>query len=370
MDGKENRAYKFRIYPTREQETLLKKTFGCCRFIYNVMLDEKIRVYQETGKMKRTTPAMYKQEYPWLKEVDSLALANVQLHLEQAYRKFFSEPKTGFPKFKSRHRSRQSYTTNVENGNVRLEDGRLRLPKLGQVRIRKHRDIPEGYVLKSVTVSLEASGKYHASLLYECAVCENQADVQKDAGQVLGIDFAMNGMAVFSDGTRACYPKYYRQSEQRLSMEQRKLSRCQKGSRNYYRQKRRVALCHEKIRNQRKDFHHKMSHQLSRKYDAVAVEDLDMRAMSQCLNLGKGVMDNGYGMFQDMLEYKLRSQGKRLVKINRFYPSSKTCSACGKVRKELSLSERTYRCTCGNEMDRDVNAAINIREEGIRIMCA
>ncbi len=180
----------------------------------------------------------------------------------------------------------------------------------------------------------------------------------------------MNGMAVFSDGTRAVYPEYYRRSEQCLAREQRKLSHCEKGSKNYYKQKRRVSLCHEKIRNQRKDFHHKLSCQLSREHDAVAVEDLDMKAMSQCLNLGKGVMDNGYGMFRDMLEYKLRSQGKTMVKIARFYPSSKKCSVCGNVREKLSLSERTYRCTCGNEMDRDVNAAINIREEGKRILCA
>ncbi len=227
MEKRGNLAYKFRIYPTKEQEVLLKKTFGCCRFLYNVMLDEKIRAYKETGKRKQTTPAMYKKDYPWLKEVDSLALANVQLHLEQAYRKFFTDPKAGFPKFKSCHRSRQSYIMNVVNGNIRLEAGKLRLPKLGAVMIRKHREIPESYQLKSVTVSSEPSGKYHASLLYSYAVCENQAEKRKEEiRNVLGIDFAMDGMAVFSDGTRAGYPKYYRESEQRLAREQRKLSRC------------------------------------------------------------------------------------------------------------------------------------------------
>ncbi|MGN0421666.1 MAG: RNA-guided endonuclease TnpB family protein [Lachnospiraceae bacterium] len=366
-----NKAYKFRIYPDKKQEELLAKTFGCCRFIYNIMLDDKIKEYEATKKMKKTTPAAYKKEYPWLKEVDSLALANVQLHLEKAYKNFFANPSVGFPKFKSRHRSRRSYTTNVVNGNIRLENGKIRLPKLKEVKIRKHREIPEGYVLKSVTISQEPSGKYYASLLYEYEVCENQAEKRKEAEpEVLGIDYAMSGMAVFSDGTRCEYPGYFRKAMVRLAREQRKLSRCQKGSRNYEKQRKKVAVCHEKVRNQRKDFHHKLSHELAERYDAVAVEDLDMKAMSQCLHLGKGVMDNGYGMFRDMLAYKLEERGKKLIKVDRFYPSSKTCSKCGKVKKELSLSERIYECECGNRMDRDVNAAINIREEGKRILCA
>ena len=171
-----NKAYKFRIYPDKKQEELLAKTFGCCRFLYNIMLDDKIKEYKATKKMKKTTPAAYKKVYPWLKEVDSLALANVQLHLEKAYKNFFANPSVGFPKFKSRHRSRKSYTTNVVNGNIRLENGKLRLPKLKEVKIRKHREIPEGYVLKSVTISQEPSGKYYASLLYEYEVCESQAE--------------------------------------------------------------------------------------------------------------------------------------------------------------------------------------------------
>ena len=300
-----SKAYKFRIYPDNKQEELLAKTFGCCRFIYNIMLDDKIKEYEATKKMKKMTPAAYKKEYMWLKEVDSLALANVQLHLEKAYKNFFGNPSIGFPKFKSRHRSRNSYTTNVVNGNIRLENGKIRLPKLKGVKIRKHREIPEGYVLKSVTISQEPSGKYYASLLYEYEVCENQAEKRKEAEQeVLGIDYAMSGMAVFSDGTRCEYPGYFRKAMVRLAREQRKLSRCQKESRNYEKQRKKVA------------------------------------------------------------------RGKKLIKVDRFYPSSKTCSKCGKVKKELSLSERTYECECGNRMDRDVNAAINIREEGKRILCA
>ena len=349
----------------------MSKTFGCCRFIYNKMLNDKIQEYKENGKMKRTTPAMYKREFPWLKEVDSLALANAQLHLENAYKKFFREPKIGFPKFKSKHAGRQSYTTNMVNENIRLSEKRLKLPKLGELKIRVHRDIPEGYVLKSVTISRESTGKYFASILYSCADSENQTIcTNAEKAKILGIDYAMDGMAVFSDGTKCAYPKYFKSSEEKLAREQRKLSRCKRGSSNYQKQKRKVALCHEKVRNQRKDYHHKLSLMIAREYNAVSAEDLDMKAMSQCLYFGKGVMDNGYGMFRNFLSYKLKEQGKELVKVDRFFPSSKKCSVCGHVKKELKLSERIYRCECGSELDRDVNAAINIREEGRRILMA
>ena len=289
---KGQRAYKFRLYPDREQAELFQKTFGCCRFLYNHMLADKTEMYEKTGKMKRLTPAGYKKDHPWLKEVDSLALANVQLHLEAAYKKYFSQEKAGHPKFKSKHRSRKSYTTNVVNGNIRIEGGKLRLPKAGHVKIRCHREIPENYVLKSVTVSMEPSGKYYAALLYEYPVSENQAGGKNMAAReragtagtpdVLGIDFAMQGMAVFSDGSRAGYPMYYRKAQERISREQRKLSRCRKGSRNYGKQKRILAKCYEKVRNQRKDYLHKLSRKIADVHDAAAVEDIDMKGMSRC----------------------------------------------------------------------------------------
>ena len=375
---KGQRAYKFRLYPDREQAELFQKTFGCCRFLYNHMLADKTEMYEKTGKMKRLTPAGYKKDYPWLKEVDSLALANVQLHLEAAYKKYFSQEKAGHPKFKSKQRSRKSYSTNVVNGNIRVEGGKLRLPKAGYVKIRCHREIPENYVLKSVTVSMEPSGKYYAALLYEYPVSENQAGGKNMAAReragtagtpdVLGIDFAMQGMAVFSDGSRAGYPMYYRKAQERIAREQRKLSHCRKGSRNYGKQKRILAKCYEKVRNQRKDYLHKLSRKIADGHDAAAVEDIDMKGMSRCLKFGKSVMDDSYGAFRNMLSYKLKDQGKELVIVERFFPSSKMCSRCGHVKKELRLDERIYRCGCGNCMDRDVNAAVNIREEGRRIL--
>ena len=170
-----NIAYRFRIYPTEEQKILLGKTFGCCRFLYNQMLNDKIQEYEKTKKMLKNTPAMYKKEYPFLQEVDSLALANVQLHLEKAYKNFFREPKIGFPRFKSKHHSRNSYTTNLINGNILVESKRIRLPKLKWIAKKKHREPAEDFRLKSVKVSMEPSGKYFASLFYEGYSCENQA---------------------------------------------------------------------------------------------------------------------------------------------------------------------------------------------------
>ena len=366
--GKEYKAFRFRLYPDAEQEVQMGKTFGCCRFLYNLMLEDKIRHYEETGKMLRNTPAGYKEKYPWLKEVDSLALANAQLQLEGAYKKFFREPSVGFPRFRSKHHSRTSYTTNLVKGNIRLVGRRLKLPKMSPVRIIVHREIPEGARLKSVTVIREPSGKYYASLLYELEGCEDHTAIRIHAGKVLGMDFAMQGLAVFSDGTRADYPMYYRQAEERLAREQRKLSRCQTGSRNYKKQKRRVALCHEKIRNQRMDFQNKLSHRLSEEFEAVCAEDLNMKGMSRGLHLGKGVMDNANGRFQRILEEKLTRKGKAYVRADRYFPSSKRCSCCGRIKEDLTLSDRIYECECGYRGDRDINAAINLRQEGIRLL--
>ena len=323
-----NRAVKIRICPNAEQRVQIEKTIGCSRFIYNCMLADKMEHYKKEKKMLRNTPASYKKEYPWLKEVDSLALANVQMHLESAFHKFFREPFAGFPRFKSKKSSRKSYTTNVVNGNIFLE------------------------------------GKYFASLLF---CCENQTAEKRPAEKFIGIDFAMQGMCVFSTGKRAEYPMFYRNTEKKLAREQRKLSRCQKGSQNYKKQKKRVALCHEKIRNQRKDFQHKLSASLAESFDAVCVEDLNLKGMAGGLHLGKGVHDNGYGLFLSMLEYKLEERGKYLIKVDRYFASSKICSVCGNKKEELSLSDRIYYCECGNRMDRDVNAAVNIMKEGKRI---
>jgi len=365
------RAYRFRIYPNHDQQVLFGKTFGCCRFIYNRMLSDKKDWYEKHHEMLRTTPAQYKKEYEWLKEVDSLALANVQLHLEAAYRKFFREEKAGFPRYKTKRHNRQSYTTNVVNNNIRLEGKRLRLPKAGEVKIVLHRQIPQEAVLRSVTIVREGSGKYYACILCELPEPENQrAEADTEEAKILGIDYAMQGMGVFSDGTKAEYPGYYRRAQKRLARDKRKLSHCEKGSRNYEKQRKRVAICHEKIRNQRDDYQHKLTRKLAERFDAVAVEDLDMKALSRCLHLGKGVMDNAYGAFLQKLSYKLEEEGKELIRIDRWYPSSQICSSCGTIHPEVKdLSVREWVCdNCLQYHDRDINAAMNIRKEGRRLL--
>ena len=350
---------------------LIAKTFGCVRFIYNKMLGDKIEHYEKTNQKLKNTPAQYKKEFEWLKEVDSLALANAQMNLQIAYNNFFRKPKIGFPKFKSKRNNKKSYTTNFVNGNIKLENACIVLPKLKGVKIKQHRAIPKDYILKAVTVSKTATGKYFASILYEYEY-EYELDIKQVQPEIfLGLDFSMKELFVSSDKKSAGYPRYYRQSLEKLKREQRKLSLCQKGSKNRNKQRIKVAKIHEKVTKQRKDFLHKQSKQIANAVDVVCIEDLNMKGMSQALNFGKSVMDNGFGMFVFMLKYKLMEQGKQLVKIDKWFPSSKRCSVCGEVKKTLLLSERIYNCEfCGMILDRDYNASINIRNEGIRILMA
>ncbi|TWI59866.1 RNA-guided endonuclease TnpB family protein [Halalkalibacter nanhaiisediminis] len=366
--AKQNKAYKFRLYPTEEQALIIRKTFGCVRFVYNKMLGERKETYETfkadkeaRKKMKYPTPANYKKEFSWLKEVDSLALANAQLNLDKAYKAFF-KGNAKFPTFKSR-RHKQSYTTNVVNRNIELLDGHIKLPKLKKVKVKQHRTIPAEHTIKSCTISMTASGKYYISILTEY---EKQI-VKKEIEKVVGLDFAMNGLFVDSEGKKANYPKFYRQMLNKLAQEQRKLSRKKKGSSNWNKQRIRVAKIQEKVANQRKNFLHHKSKEFVTYYDAVIIEDLDMKGMSQALKFGKSVADNGWGMFTSFLQYKLNEQGKQLVKIDKWFPSTKTCSKCGSV-KDIKLSERTYQCSCGLKLDRDYNSAINIKKEGIRLL--
>ncbi|MDE5768165.1 MAG: transposase [Oscillospiraceae bacterium] len=363
-----NKAYKFRIYPDAEQKVLFTKTFGCVRFIYNKMLEDKINHYQQTKQKLNNTPAQYKEEFPWLREVDSLALSNTQMNLQKAYNNFFSNPKFGFPKFKSRRRSKNSYTTNNQNGSVRIENGYIRLPKIEFVRIKQHREIPEGYKIKSVTISQSASGKYDASILFEY---ENQVQEQ-ELHNFLGLDFSMHELYRDSNGNKPAYPRYYRQAEKKLKREQRKLSLMQKDSANRNKQRVKVAILHEKVSNQRRDFLHKLSRKLADTFDCICIENLNMQAMAQTLHFGKSVADNGWGMFTEFLQYKLEESGKKLVRVEKFFASSQTCSCCGYRNKAVKdLSVRTWDCPeCGTHHDRDVNAAINIRNEGMRIASA
>lgn len=370
-----NKAFKFRIYPNAEQKVLFAKTFGCVRMVYNYWLDRKIRQYKEdkstvtyTVCAKEMAELKKTDEYSFLQEIDSVSLQQSLRHLDTAFQNFFKQPKTGFPRFKSKKLSKNSYTTVCSNGNISVFNGYIKLPKVGSVKIKQHRDIPSGYKLKSVTVSQTPSGKYYASVLFKY---ENQVQ-EVEVHNVIGLDFSMKELYVDSNGNEPAYPRYYRKSEKKLKREQRKLSLMQKGSANRNKQRLKVAKLHEKVSNQRKDFLHKQSRQIANAYDLVSIEDLDMKAMSQCLNFGKSVSDNGWGMFTAFLRYKLEKAGKRLVKVDRFFASSQTCSVCGfKYSGTKDLSVREWTCpNCGVHHNRDVNAAINIMNEGLRLTFA
>ena len=362
-----NKAYKFRLYPNKEQEEMFAKTFGCVRFIYNKMLGDKIEYYEENKEKFNNTPAQYKSEFEWLREIDSLALANAQMNLQTAYNNFFRDKSIGFPKFKSKHKSTRSYTTNNQSGSIRIENKHIKLPKVGFVRVKQHRKIPNDQKIKSCTVSQTPSGKYYVSILveYEMVI----PNIELNPENSLGLDMDMKNLYTDNNGIRAGYDRYYRKAQEKLAKEQRKLSHCKKGSNNRNKQRIKVAKAHEKIANQRKDFLHKLSNQIANDYDVVCIEDLDMKAMSQCLHLGKSVADNGWGMFTTFLKYKLTDKGKSLIKIDKWFPSSKTCNVCGNINKELTLSDREWTCKeCGTHHDRDWNAAINIRNEGLRLL--
>jgi putative transposase len=299
-----NKAYKFRLYPTQEQEQLLAKTFGCVRFVYNKMLAERKETYEKfkdnkeiLKKQKFPTPAKYKKEFSFLKEVDSLALANAQINLQNAYKNFF-EGRAEFPKFKSR-KHKQSYTTNMVNGNIKLSNGHIKLPKFKKpIKMKQHREIPTDYKIKSCTISKTKSGKYYISILTEYEKEMTPVNIQ----HVVGLDFAMDGLFVDSEeGKRANYPRFYRQALKKLAKEQRILSRRKKGSNRWHKQRLKVANLREKVANQRKDFLHKESHKLAKLYDCVVIEDLNMKGMSQALHFGKSVMDNAWGMFTTFL---------------------------------------------------------------------
>lgn len=360
---KQNRAYKYRLYPDKEQEIMFSKTFGCVRFIYNRMLSDKIEHYKATKQMLNNTPAQYKKEFPWLKEVDSLALANAQMNLQTAYNNFFKRKDIGFPKFRSKKRDKDRYTTNNCHNSIYIVGNKIKLPKVGFVKAKIHRQIIDTQIIKSCTIFRNSSGKYYVSILVEYDYEPPVIDLDKT--KALGLDYSSPSFYVDSQGNEANYSKFYRNAENKLAKEQRKLSKMKFGSNNYKKQKIVVAKLHEHILNQRKDFLHKLSRKLADKWDIVCVEDINLKGMASSLHLGKSTYDNGFGMFRTFLDYKLTAQGKILVKIDKWFPSSKMCHYCGTINQNLTLADREWDCECGMHLLRDVNAAINIKEVGL-----
>ena len=370
-----NKAIKYRVYPTTEQKIMFAKTFGCCRKVYNLMLTDKIAHYKATGKSIQTTPAQYKDEYPYLREVDSLALSNVQMNLQAAYKNFFNKKRkaqSGFPKFKSR-KARNSYTTNNQKGTVAIIDDKyIKIPRIGKVRAVIHRKANADWKIKSATISKEGDGSYYISILFEYDKAENTYIADKT--NAIGLDYKSDGLYMDSNGNVGTNHKFYRESQKKLAKEQRRLSRM-KGSKknepksnNYIKQLRKTNKIHRHVANQRLDNLHKISTEIANQYDVVCVESLNMCSVSnKGFGNGKATMDNGYGMFLRMLEYKLSDRGKSFVKVDKWFPSSQICSCCGN-KKKLTLADRIYRCDCGLTLDRDQNAAINILNEGLRLL--
>lgn len=368
-----NRAIKYKLCPNKEQSILIDKTIGCARKIYNLMLNDKIEYYKANKDMLNNSPAQYKKDYPFLKEVDSLALANASQNLNKAYRNFFQNKNIGFPKFKSKKRSRLSYTTNNQKGSIRIVKSKIKIPKLGFVRASIHRKAKKDWLLKSATISKDPCGKYFISILYEFDYKVNCIDKDSiDKSKIIGLDYKSNGLYMDSNGNKASgFNKFFRQYEKKLAKAQRKLKNKDVGSNNYYKQRLKVNKIHNKIKNKRLDYLHKLSTKITNLYDVICIEDLNMKNLSnKGFKNGKATLDNGYGVFTIMLEYKQEFKGHYLIKINKWYPSSQICSNCGN-RQKLTLDQRTYNCPkCGEIIDRDYNAAINIRNEGIRLLKA
>ena len=364
-----NKAIKYRLYPTKKQTEYFLKCFGCCRFVYNQALNWRMAAYKADGTSLNYNDTAFgltalKHQFAWLKEADSIALQQALRNLDKAYDSFFK--KNGrFPKFKSAKRSRKSFTTINQNGTVALSDNSVKLPKVGIVKAKIHRKPLPYWKLKSATVSMDSDGKFYVSCLFEF---DNPIYVVPTSSKAIGLDYKSDGLYMDSDGNVGSNHKYYRESHDKLAKEQRKLKHKTIGSNNYRKQQFKINRIYKHIASQRLDNLHKLSTKIANSYDVVCVESLNMRSLSnESFGNGKATMDNGYGMFLNMLEYKLSDRGKHFVKVDKWFPSTQLCSCCGN-RMKLALNQRIYKCSCGLTIDRDLNAAINIRDEGLRIL--
>jgi putative transposase len=368
------KAFKYRIYPTKEQKIQLAKTFGSCRFVYNYYLNKRIELYKSTKESLNYNACSadltkLKTELAWLKEIDKFALQNSLKDLDRAYQNFFREIKKGnteqgFPKFKSRHTHDYSYKTTWTNNNIEIRENQIKLPKLGLVKMALSQDI-QGRII-NCTISKTPSNKYFVSVCCTDVVM----DFLPENKNYIGIDLGIKEFAITSKGEKFENPKHLSKLEQKLKIEQRRLSSKKKGSQNWHKQRIKLNRVHEKIANQRTDFLQKLSTKLINENQVICLEDLQVKNMVKNHCLAKAISDVSWSEFKRQLDYKSKWYGRELIKINKWFPSSQLCSECGyqsKITKDLSIRE--WICpNCGVIHDRDVNAAINIENEGLRLL--
>lgn len=370
-----HKAYKFRLYPDKEQKILINKTIGSSRFVFNYFLNLWNEEYKKTGKglsynkCAVIIPTLKKSdEYSWLKEVDSIALQSSVKNLEDSFNRFFKKQNKA-PRFKSKKSPIQSYITKNVRNSIQIQGNRIKLPKLKMVMFANSREI-NGRILRA-TISRKASGKHFISLLVE----ENIQELEKTNSSV-GIDLGIKDFAILDDGTVYNNNRYTTKMAKQLAREQRKLSRRYEqakkdgkkleDAKNYQKQKIKVARLHEKVANQREDFLNKVSTIIVKNHDVICIEDLNTKGMLRNHKLAKSISDVSWSMFVAKLQYKSDWYGKRVVKIDRWYPSSQICSNCGINSGKKTLDIRYWECECGAKHDRDINASINIKNEGLR----
>lgn len=363
------KAYKYRIYPNKQQQELIQKTFGCTRFVYNYYLNKRKETYEKdkatfTYNMCSKNLTQLKKELIWLKEPDKDSLQKSLKDLDMAYQKFFKEH-SGYPKFKSKKDRHKSYRTSCTNNNIRFENKHIKLPKLGLVKVRD-KQIPQGRILNA-TISQESNGQYYCSLC-----CTDVEFVQYEkTSQNIGIDLGLVDFAILSDGNKIDNPRFYEKLEKKLAKLQRELSRKTIGSNRWNKARVKVAKLQKHISNQRNDFLHKLTTNIVKNFDVICIEDLDVKSMRETDSSlrNKRVGDVSWSEFRRMLTYKSQWYGKKLSVIDRYYPSSQVCHCCGHKDGKKDENVRNWICPeCHSELDRDINAAINILNEGLRLV--